>query len=39
MALISDAGMPGISDPGEEVIKQAIENNIEIEVLPGAKRL
>ena len=28
--------MPGISDPGEEVIKQAIENNIEIEVLPGA---
>ena len=36
IALISDAGMPGISDPGEEVIKQAIENNIEIEVLPGA---
>ena len=36
IALISDAGMPGISDTGEEVIKQAIENNIEIEVLPGA---
>ncbi|HSQ89863.1 16S rRNA (cytidine(1402)-2'-O)-methyltransferase [Romboutsia sp.] len=36
IALISDAGMPGISDPGEDVIKQAIENNIEIEVLPGA---
>ncbi|MDB8789995.1 16S rRNA (cytidine(1402)-2'-O)-methyltransferase [Romboutsia sp. 1001216sp1] len=36
IALISDAGMPGISDPGEEMIKQAIENNIEIEVLPGA---
>ncbi|WP_343118193.1 16S rRNA (cytidine(1402)-2'-O)-methyltransferase, partial [Romboutsia sp. MSSM.1001216sp_RTP31141st1_F12_RTP31141_220114] len=36
IALISDAGMPGISDPGEEIIKQAIENNIEIEVLPGA---
>lgn len=35
IALISDAGMPGISDPGEEVIKQAIENNIEVEVLPG----
>ena len=34
--LISDAGMPGISDPGEDIIKQAIENNIEIEVLPGA---
>ena len=36
IALISDAGMPGISDPGEDIIKQAIENNIEIEVLPGA---
>lgn len=36
IALISDAGMPGISDPGEEIIKQAIQNNIEIEVLPGA---
>ncbi|RDY23621.1 16S rRNA (cytidine(1402)-2'-O)-methyltransferase [Romboutsia maritimum] len=36
IAVISDAGMPGISDPGEEIIRQAIENNIEIEVLPGA---
>ncbi|MEG2246957.1 MAG: 16S rRNA (cytidine(1402)-2'-O)-methyltransferase [Peptostreptococcaceae bacterium] len=36
IALISDAGMPGISDPGEEVIKQAIENDIEVVVLPGA---
>lgn len=36
IALVSDAGMPGISDPGEEIIKQAIENDIEIEVLPGA---
>ena len=36
IALISDAGMPGISDPGEDLIKQAIENNIEIDVLPGA---
>src|SRR5699024_5045564 len=36
IALISDAGMPGISDTGEDIIKQAIENNIEIEVLPGA---
>lgn len=36
IALISDAGMPGISDPGEEIIKEAIENNIEVEVLPGA---
>ncbi|MGM9532019.1 16S rRNA (cytidine(1402)-2'-O)-methyltransferase [Intestinibacter sp.] len=36
IALISDAGMPGISDPGEDLIKQAIEHNIEIDVLPGA---
>ena len=36
IALISDAGMPGISDPGEEIIKQAIENDIEVVVLPGA---
>ena len=36
IALISDAGMPGISDPGEDIIKQAIEHNIVIEVLPGA---
>ncbi|WP_455539827.1 16S rRNA (cytidine(1402)-2'-O)-methyltransferase [Terrisporobacter sp.] len=36
VALISDAGMPGISDPGEDLIKLAIENSIEIDVLPGA---
>ena len=36
IALICDAGMPGISDPGEDIIKQAIEHNIDIEVLPGA---
>ena len=36
IALISDAGMPGISDPGEDLIKLAIENNIEVDVLPGA---
>ncbi len=36
IALISDAGMPGISDPGQDIITEAIENNIEIEVLPGA---
>ncbi|MFW5891508.1 MAG: 16S rRNA (cytidine(1402)-2'-O)-methyltransferase [bacterium] len=34
-ALISDAGMPGISDPGQILIKKAIEKNIEVEVLPG----
>ena len=36
IALISDAGMPGISDPGEDLIRLAIENNIEIIPIPGA---
>ena len=36
IALVTDAGTPGISDPGEDIIKQAIEHNIDIEVLPGA---
>ncbi|MDW7667914.1 MAG: 16S rRNA (cytidine(1402)-2'-O)-methyltransferase [Bacillota bacterium] len=34
-ALISDAGMPGISDPGQILIKKAIEEEVEIEVVPG----
>lgn len=34
-AIVSDAGMPGISDPGEIVIKEAINNNINIIGLPG----
>ncbi|MBS4535918.1 16S rRNA (cytidine(1402)-2'-O)-methyltransferase [Clostridium sp. D2Q-14] len=36
IALVSDAGMPGISDPGEDIIKEVIEQNIEVDVLPGA---
>jgi len=36
VAVVSDAGTPGISDPGEEVIKKAIENNIDIVPIPGA---
>lgn len=36
IALVSDAGMPGISDPGEDIIKMAIYQNIEVDVLPGA---
>lgn len=36
IALVSDAGTPGISDPGEEVIKKAIENDIKIIPIPGA---
>lgn len=35
IALISDAGMPGISDPGEDLIKLAIEESIEVVGLPG----
>lgn len=36
IALVSDAGMPGISDPGEILIKKCIEEGISFEVLPGA---
>lgn len=36
VALISDAGTPGISDPGYELINQVIMRGGEIEVLPGA---
>ena len=36
IALVSDAGTPGICDPGEEVIKKAIDENIEIISIPGA---
>lgn len=35
IALVSDAGMPTISDPGENLIKRAIEAGIDIEVIPG----
>ncbi len=36
IAIVTDAGTPGISDPGEEVVKQAIKQNIEIIPIPGA---
>lgn len=36
IALVSDAGTPGICDPGEEVIKKAIEENIKVIPIPGA---
>lgn len=36
IALVSDAGMPGISDPGADMIKRCIEEGIHFEVLPGA---
>ncbi len=34
-ALVSDAGTPGISDPGFLIIRECIKNNIEVETLPG----
>lgn len=36
IALITDAGTPGISDPGEELVKECLENGIEVTSLPGA---
>lgn len=36
IALVSDAGTPGICDPGEEIIKQCIEKDIKIIPIPGA---
>lgn len=35
IALVSDSGTPGISDPGFNIIRLAIENNIPVTVLPG----
>lgn len=35
IAIITDAGMPGISDPGEDLVRLCIQNGIPVEALPG----
>ena len=36
IAVVSDAGTPGISDPGEVIVKEAIKNKLEVIPIPGA---
>lgn len=39
IALVSDAGTPGISDPGAHLVGEAIREGLQVEVLPGATAL
>src|SRR5438552_2448063 len=39
VAVISDAGMPGISDPGSRLLRACIENSIPYTILPGASSI
>jgi len=39
MALVSDAGLPGISDPGNRLVAAAIEAGVPVTVLPGASAI
>ncbi|MFL2591757.1 MAG: 16S rRNA (cytidine(1402)-2'-O)-methyltransferase [Flavobacteriaceae bacterium] len=39
IGIVSDAGSPGISDPGYLIVKNCLDNNIEVESLPGPTAL
>lgn len=35
VALVSDAGMPGLSDPGYRLVRECVDRNLEVSVVPG----
>jgi len=39
IALVSDAGSPALSDPGEQLVKTVLDMGLELEALPGATAL
>ena len=39
VAFVTDAGTPGISDPGNQLVEKALENNISVVPIPGASAL
>ncbi|EYE89751.1 methyltransferase [Fervidicella metallireducens AeB] len=39
IAIVTDAGTPGISDPGEDIVRLAVENNIDVFLIPGPAAL
>src|SRR6185437_6179252 len=39
IALITDAGMPGLSDPGARLIRQCIERELEFTIIPGVSAI
>jgi 16S rRNA (cytidine1402-2'-O)-methyltransferase len=39
IAIVTDAGTPGISDPGEGIVRLAIERNVKVFLIPGAAAL
>src|SRR5712691_3169518 len=39
VALVSDAGLPGVSDPGARLVRAALDAGVEVTVLPGASAI